>query len=168
MTLRLPGGSWPGTAMIAGIGLLLAVVLAACNGGSSKAGTSTGNPNTAALAYARCMRAHGITDFPDPNAQGGFSAPAGVNVNSPQYTAAYGHCKSLDSSPPPPDNPATTAKLLKYAICMRAHAVPWFPDPNAQGHLAVSFPKGTGPNDPQYLAANRACAADLPGNGTGR
>jgi hypothetical protein len=78
---------------------------------------------------------------------------------------AYGHCQPLDFSTPPPDNPATTAKLLKYAICMRGHGVPWFPDPNAQGHLAVSFPKGTGPNDPQYLAANRACSADLPGGG---
>ncbi len=163
MTEPRPCRSWPCKATTPAAALLVAVVVAACSGGSSNSGASSGgNPNKAALAYASCMRSHGITDFPDPNAQGGFSAPNGMNVNSPQYAAANNDCKSLDYSSPPPYDPTTAAALLKYAICMRGHGLSWFPDPNVQGHLAVSFPKGMGPNDPQYVAANKTCSADLP------
>jgi hypothetical protein len=167
MAPRLPGRSWAGKAMLVVIVLLAAVAAAACSGGSARSATSgSGDPNSAALAFARCMRSHGITDFPDPNAQGGFSAPNGMNVKSPQYAAANNACKSLDgSATPPPYNPATVAALVKYADCMRAHGLSWFPDPDARGHLDVSFPKGTGPGNPQYTAANKACSAGLPGGG---
>jgi hypothetical protein len=164
MTEPWPGRSWPGKAILLAAALLATVVVAACSGGSSNSATpGGGNPNSRALAYASCMRSHGITDFPDPNAQGGFSAPNGMNPNSPQYATANNDCKSLDYSSPPPYNPTMAAALLKYAICMRGHGASWFPDPNAQGHLDVSFPKGEGPNDPQYVAANKACSDDLPG-----
>jgi hypothetical protein len=164
MTQPWPGRSRPGQAMPLVAALLATVAVAACSGGSPSSATSgAGNPNQAALAYASCMRSHGITDFPDPNAQGGFSAPNGMNPNSPQYATANNDCKSLDSSSPPPYNPAMAAALLKYAICMRGHGLSWFPDPNAQGHLDVSFPRGDGPDDPQYVAASKACSDDLPG-----
>jgi len=165
MTEPWPGRSWPGQAMMLVAAVLVAVAVAACAGGSSHSATSSGgNPNRGALAYARCMRSHGITDFPDPNSQGGFSAPNGMNPNTPQYAAANNACKSLDgSATPPPYNPTVAAALLKYAICMRAHGLSWFPDPNAQGHLDINLPKGMSPNSPQYVAANNACSADLPG-----
>jgi hypothetical protein len=167
MTPRLPGRSWSGNAIMVVTVLLAAAAATACSGGSPSAATSSsGNPNSAALAFARCMRSHGITDFPDPNAQGGFSAPNGMNPDTPQYKAANNDCKALDgSATPPPYNPATVAALVKYADCMRAHGLSWFPDPNAQGHLDVSFPKGTGPGNSQYMAASKACSADLPGGG---
>jgi len=167
MTEPWPGRLWPGKALMLIAALLVAVAVAACSGGSPNSVTaSAGNPNKGVLAFARCMRSHGITDFPDPNAQGGFSAPNGLNPKTPQYAAANSACKSLTgSATPPPYNPTLVAKLLKYAICMRAHGLSWFPDPNAQGHLDVSMPKGTSPNSPQYQAANKACSADLPGSG---
>ncbi|MGA8461386.1 MAG: hypothetical protein WB800_38735 [Streptosporangiaceae bacterium] len=166
MTQPWPGRSWPGKAMMLAAAALAAVVVAACSGGSSNSVTSAGNPNKGALAYARCMRAHGISDFPDPNAQGGFSAPNGLNPKAPQYATANNACKSLvGSATPPPYNPTVVAKLLKYANCMRAHGLSWLPDPNAQGHLDISFPKGSSPNSAQYTAANHTCSADLPGNG---
>jgi hypothetical protein len=166
MTKPWPAWSRPGQAMLLVAALLATVVVAACSGGSSNSATpGGGNLNSRALAYASCMRSHGITDFPDPNAQGGFSAPNGMDVNSPQYATANNDCKSLDSSSPPPYNPNMAAALLKYAICMRGHGMSWFPDPNAQGHLDISFPKGDGPSDPQYVAASKACSDDLPGGG---
>jgi hypothetical protein len=167
MTEPWPGQSWPGKAMVLVAAVLVAVAAAACSGGSSNSvGSSAGNPNQGALAYARCMRSHGISDFPDPNAQGGFSAPNGLNPNTPQYAAANNACKSLTgSATPPPYNPTMAAALLKYAICMRGHGLTWFPDPNAQGHLDINLPKGMSPNSPQYVAANKACSADLPGGG---
>jgi len=115
------------------------------------------------------MRSHGVSDFPDPNAQGGFSAPNGMNPNSPTYISANNACESLDgSSTPPAASASNAAKLLKYSECMRAHGISDFPDPNAQGHLDLgSGKKGSDldPSNPQYVAANKACQADLPGGG---
>lgn len=42
------------------------------------------------LAFARCVRAHGIGDFPDPLPGGGFDVPG--NTNSPQFDAATTAC----------------------------------------------------------------------------
>jgi hypothetical protein len=49
------------------------------------------------LRYARCMRAHGISDFPDPNPDGTLriEPKPGTNLdpNNPQYKAADTACK---------------------------------------------------------------------------
>jgi hypothetical protein len=48
------------------------------------------------LAVSRCMRAHGIPNFPDPNpTTGELTAPAGIDRNSPQVLAALRACRSL-------------------------------------------------------------------------
>jgi hypothetical protein len=51
----------------------LALVAAACSSPASPgpgAGPAHGSNEQRALACSRCMRAHGITDFPDPDSQG--------------------------------------------------------------------------------------------------
>lgn len=52
-----------------------------------------------ALQYSKCMRDHGIKDFPDPNPQGGIQisvAPGGdLDPNSPLFKAADKACASL-------------------------------------------------------------------------
>ena len=53
-----------------------AVVLTACGGSPSSSGGSapTGSATYRAdLAYAQCMRTHGLPGFPDPHPSGGFS-----------------------------------------------------------------------------------------------
>ena len=53
----------------------------------------------ALLRYARCMREHGVADFPDPDAEGNFSAPAGSSgpgPNSPSFQRALQACRQLD------------------------------------------------------------------------
>ena len=44
------------------------------------------------LKIAECMRAHGITNFPDPNANGSFTSPVNSPVNTPGYAAAAKTC----------------------------------------------------------------------------
>ncbi|MGA8296733.1 MAG: hypothetical protein WB770_06795 [Acidimicrobiales bacterium] len=43
------------------------------------------------------MRAHGITNFPDPSGAGGGVTfnPKGIDQNSAQYNSAQSACKSL-------------------------------------------------------------------------
>jgi hypothetical protein len=55
-----------------------------------------------AVAYAACMRAHGIPDYPDPTVTGsGFTVqlPSGFDPNSPQWQAALQACRSLSVLP---------------------------------------------------------------------
>ena len=49
---------------------------------------------SAALAFARCMRAHGVPNFPDPTFSGGGPAgpQAGINPQSPAFRSAARVC----------------------------------------------------------------------------
>jgi hypothetical protein len=44
------------------------------------------------LKYARCMRIHGVTNFPDPNNQGEFPTTARFNRSAPFFRAAQKTC----------------------------------------------------------------------------
>jgi hypothetical protein len=68
------------------------------NGAGRGAGDS-GQRSTGSysLAFATCMRAHGVPDFPDPDGQAGQLGPSSrVDPNSPQFQSALnGPCESL-------------------------------------------------------------------------
>lgn len=59
-------------------GAALALGLPAC-GSSSKAHSSSSTASQF-VAFARCMRAHGVTDFPDPRPGGGIKIAAGSGI----------------------------------------------------------------------------------------
>jgi hypothetical protein len=51
-----------------------------------------------ALALARCMRAHGVADFPDPTGSGPFQGAGtgdGLDPNGPQFQRAERACRGL-------------------------------------------------------------------------
>jgi len=49
----------------------------------------------ARLALARCIRAHGVPNFPDPNpTTGDVTPPPGLSKNSPSILAAIRACPS--------------------------------------------------------------------------
>jgi hypothetical protein len=51
----------------------------------------------ALLRYARCMREHGVADFPDPDAEGNFRAQAGsTDPKTPRFKGAMQACRQLD------------------------------------------------------------------------
>ena len=68
------------------------LVLAACSRGG--AGGTAADPREAARAFAQCMRANGVTDFPDPDADGKFprSAEQGAH-DDPRFQAAEEKCR---------------------------------------------------------------------------
>ena len=149
----------------------LALVAAACSSPASPgtgADPAHGSNEQSALAFSRCMRAHGITGFPDPDSQGNLALPKSgpgtkFDPKSPQFKAANNACKSLmpGGSMDPAQQAAARAQALKYAECMRAHGIPDFPDPNNQGNFDFAVPKGSGsgldPHNPRFQAANQAC-----------
>jgi len=116
----------------------------------------------AQLAYARCMRAHGVPDFPDPNSNGsGFQ---GVPAGSSQMTAAdhvCHHLLSVGAHLSPSQWQHALGQLVKYARCMRAHGLPNFTDPHADNG-GVVFGGDIARSSPQYQSANQACQHLLP------
>lgn len=53
------------------------------------------------LKYSKCMRAHGITNYPDPTADstGVSISTSGIDKNTPQFKAAKQACSSLQIGP---------------------------------------------------------------------
>ena len=65
-----------------------------------RSGSGSGNESvggTFTLAFAKCMRAHGVAEFPNPDGQGGQLGPgSGINPASPAFEAAInGPCRPL-------------------------------------------------------------------------
>jgi hypothetical protein len=61
-----------------------------------------------------------------------------------------------------PSSPSAAA----YSVCMRAHGVPNFPDPDSKGNPAQADPEQLGVSTARYQAAERACAPLLPTGGS--
>lgn len=163
-------------AVTAGIVLLAA----ACGGNPSSTGPS-GSPNAGGsaqsqqLAFARCMRAHRVTDFPD---SGGLthlpqaSPGSDLNPNNPTNRAARQACQSL--LPTVHLNPAQAAQTLaiglKFSKCMRNHGITNYPDPGPHngpgGGWGINL-SGVDLNSPQFQAAQQACRRYQVPNGKG-
>jgi len=153
----------------------LALLAAACSSSPSSgtgAAPASGSARHSELAFSRCMRAHGIKAFPDPNPQGGISLNTeqgtGIAPKSPQFKAAFHACQPLlppNSPLSPTQQAAARAQALKFAQCMRAHGISDFPDPNGQGEIAIQPKQGSDldPNNPRFRAANQACQHYKPG-----
>jgi hypothetical protein len=70
---------------------------AVVSAGAGNGGQGTQASGSWTAAFAKCMRAHGVPNFPDPGGQGGQLGPgSGIDPNSPKFTAAVnGPCLSL-------------------------------------------------------------------------
>jgi hypothetical protein len=144
-----------------------AVLTAGC-GGSRSPGTAGGSSSAVFakfLAYSRCMRSHGISDFPDPTTSPGGGVAiqlnggpgSDLNKHNPTFKAANQACRSLEpdgTSGTPQQSSQKIAAEVKWARCMRSHGLPSFPDPNNQGAFARSkFDENT----PAFQSASTAC-----------
>ena len=82
-----------------------------------------------AVKFAECIRTHGVSDFPDPNAKNQFEY--GVSVSKAVWTQAVEACKDLQ----PPGTlsakrtPKQQSASLRFAKCIRDNGVKDFPDP---------------------------------------
>jgi hypothetical protein len=142
-------------------GCALAVV--AC-GSSSKPRNTTGSSRSAqAVAYADCMRSHGVQNFPDAGAGGGLAIPSTIDTQSPTYIAAHRACATLQPGPIVPRPPSERQKrqLVATARCMRKYGVS-VADPTFQGpYITLGVPDQTTMQSPGFRRADKAC--DYPG-----
>ncbi len=145
---------------------------AASGGGQGNSFSLAGGNATQALAFSQCMRAHGVADFPDPNAQGQTQINGGpdsdLNPNNPTFQKAQNACQSKQPKPTPAQQAQALQNALKMSQCMRDHGITDFPDPQSQGggRISISLHGSPGsdlnPNDPAFQAAQKACMPNAP------
>ena len=172
------------------VGLLaVGVTLSACGGpttpgvatGSSTTTTTAspssggGSSGTGLLAYSSCMRAHGVSNFPDPVANGRFDDKRAVvsaleSVSTAIGNAAQKVCahvlppgQGLGGPVPKPITIQDQQYYLRAVACMRSHGFPTFPDPIFSGG-SISLPPTPSVNttSPQYAQAKAACTKLIP------
>jgi hypothetical protein len=145
----------------------LVVVAAGCGGGAKTPGGAVAGSSGSLVqfeSYAKCMRSHGISDFPDPTTSPGGGVGINLNggpgsdldPNNPRFNAANQSCQSLlpGGSQTPAASAGKLAAEVKWARCMRSHGMPSFPDPNAQGAFDHSK---IDESSPAFQAASKAC-----------
>jgi hypothetical protein len=154
----------------------LGLSMAACSAGSNSSGVASvgsssaagqasshlpGKPST--LAYARCMRSHGIKNFPEPNSSGQLVVTQGESLpdfNSPQFQAAAKACVSLRPAGVTPAQRAQQLdKDIAYAKCMRSHGVTNFPDPDPSTGDSFDL-QGIDVSSSQVQSADKACGGN--------
>src|SRR5262249_39930664 len=121
---------------------VVVVVSAGCGGTRSSTGGDGNATREKAVKFAECMRANGVSAFPDPDASGELTIDAiangsSVNTKSAVFEQALGACKDLE--PPGFTGAKVTPKQrtarLEFAECVRDNGVPDFPDPTPNGPL---------------------------------
>ncbi len=153
-----------------------AVTIAAC-GSSANSSTTTGSAGTGqGVAFADCMRSHGVAGFPDPGPGGGVAIPSTINPQSPSYRAALQNCAKLQPGAiGGPPNASEHARIVdvEFSKCMRRRGILDFPDPSlsvlppSQAHGIVRggmywpLPAGS-QQSPAFQKAAEACGLGRP------
>jgi hypothetical protein len=178
------------------VAVLIGVVAAACGGSSSSpASSSTGTTSNAAretafLAYAACMRQHGvavsdptvgangIVRLPRPTEFANGQTPTAAQLAQIQTarTACASDLKGITLGLNIANNPQFQAALLKYAQCMRTNGFN-MPDPTFNSTPTTGGTgSGGGPrgafgglnrNSPTFQKANAVCRPILTSAGFG-
>jgi hypothetical protein len=150
------------------------LALAACGEEPGTGGPTAGQEQKmrdAQLAFARCMREHGVDmDDPKPGQRGiQLSMPKGITPEKAEE-ADQACRKHLEAVKPPElseeQQKESRERALAHARCMREHGID-FPDPTfgENGEITVRIKKGSGvePDDPKFQKAQEECAKDAPG-----
>jgi hypothetical protein len=157
---------------LATVAVAAGVAIAGCGSNSPTAAQSAKQFVSHALAkqvaYAQCMRTHGVPGFQDPtltrSAVGvGVGVSQGVPASvgqSPAFNSAQHACEKLlpPGSQGPGNQPVTAAQhaqMVKFAVCVRGHGVANMPDPAANG--VFHLPPRINQNAPAFQSAIKHC-----------
>jgi hypothetical protein len=173
--------------LVAGVILAFSLAAAGCGGSPSSPGVATVATTTTAagppaagstqatglVAYATCMRSHGVTNFPDPSAGGGIPKQAVVSafgaVGNAQSAAASTACAALMPAGGLSGKTHQTVPVqdrqdyLRAAACMRSHGIADFPDPTFPNNsVQVDIPSTINQSSTQFVRAATTCAKLIP------
>lgn len=180
-TTRGPGGVQaerrprPATARTAAAFMATASVIllvAACGGSPAPAGSggssnAAGTTDSHEVAFSRCMRSSGVTNYPDPSTSGVIpkESPQELGVTTSRLQSAQGTCRHLlpngGNGPNQAEVQQERAQALRYAQCMRTRGV-GLPDPDSTGRIPDPATVGINQGSPSFEAANQACGKYRP------
>ena len=110
--------------------------------GTGSSGNNTEATREQAVKFAQCMRANGVSEFPDPGPSGNLTIDAIANgssldTNSASFKKAISACKDLEPTgfTGVKRSPEQQKAALKFAQCIRDSGVKDFPDPAPDGPL---------------------------------
>lgn len=128
--------------------LVPVIVVVLISGCGSMADTGSGSSDataanhTKAVKFSECMRANGVSNFPDPDSSGNLTIDQVANgskldTNSPAFQQAISACKSLEPSgfTGSKRSAKQQSAARQFAQCVRHSGVPDFPDPAPNGPL---------------------------------
>jgi len=162
----------------AALGCALAIVACGSSDPTNSSGLTGQSKLAGASAFARCMRSHGVSDFPDPKVTGNhiqiLGANSGVNVRSPAFQSAQTSCKHLlPGGGPGSAHPSAQdkAQMLRLSQCMRQHGITGFPDPTLtppsnpadysgvldRNGVVLAIPTSINTRSPAFKQAATAC-----------
>lgn len=106
--------------------------------GLGRASVARATPNSQLLAFAHCVRRHGVPGFPDPQpgvSNSKFPSAQRLHVTNTQLSSAENACERLLPAGTDDQFPAAEVQLLltgmlRFSQCMRHHGVPNWPDPS--------------------------------------
>jgi hypothetical protein len=143
-----------------------ALAIAACGGSvSGRSGAHSGGL-APTVTYADCVRSHGVPNFPDAKAGGGFDVPSTINTQSPAYLAARQACTKPPAAPMASRGPSDRQQLelIGAAKCMRAHGVN-VSDPTFNGaYMTLDELDQTTIASPAFKRAEPVCHYPVPNN----
>ena len=138
---------------------------------SSVSGLSSDTTQNQALAYAKCLRAQGVPNWPDPASSGAFDKSKltlqQLGISGSQLQAAQAACQRLLPGGGERPNQARLREIerdaLNFARCMRAHGVPNWPDYTLRDGIPLFDLHGTtiAPNSPLIVAKQLRCRSLL-------
>lgn len=120
------------------------------------------------------MRAHGVSNFPDPTSSGGIPKETAqqLGVSQSVLDTANSDCQSLippgeslSGQATQPVNPQEQQDYLNLTACMHSHGFPTFPEPVFSSAGQVEFPMVqhlVDINSPQFTQAYHTCQKLIP------
>src|SRR5579862_513553 len=136
---------------------------------STSATTTTQAPQNGLVGFSQCMRANGVSNFPDPQNFAGGNVKLTIHQvvgDNPRFQPALNTCSHLlptngngESQQTAQETRTRLADGLSFAKCMRSHGVSRFPDPTAQGQLTVEMVQAQGidVNSPAVMRVVEKC-----------
>jgi hypothetical protein len=171
----------PRARLLTAVALLSGVLVTGCGGssqsptGSASTSASAASAVTSGVAFSRCIRSHGVPNFPDPKVNGQTVRMGSPSiVQSPAFQSAAHSCQRLlPKGPPGPEasSPQAEARILNVSVCMRKHGISEFPDPTSSprsssagngaiigsGGYYLAIPKSIDTYSPAFEQAAAAC-----------
>jgi hypothetical protein len=132
--------------LLLALGASAAFLLAGCgNSRENPAGAASVDQRATVVlrSLARCVRAHGLPAFPDPQV-GSDGVPRFPDSAPRVPVATQQACRAIATRIPPQYTSTTVVssadhqKLLQLARCIRTHGIPDWPDPNALGEFPIN------------------------------